>query len=140
VKETLMRLALVPIAVFWSSSALAASVEGQWLTDDRKGVVEIAPCGASVCGRIVRVLDLGSHVPATDVRNPDRPLRSRPIIGLLTLSGFVRSGAVWTGGRAYDPKSGKSYRASLQLNLDGSLRLTGCVFVICDSRRWTRVR
>ena len=135
-----MRFALLPFAVFWSSSALAASVEGQWLTDDRKGVVEIAPCGASVCGRIVRVLDRGPHVPATDVRNPDRRLRSRPIIGLLTLSGFVRSGAAWTGGRAYDPKSGKSYRASLQLNPDGSLRLTGCVFVICDSRRWTRLR
>ena len=28
----------------------------------------------------------------------------------------------------------------LQLNADGSLKVTGCVLVICDSRRWTRYR
>ena len=43
------------------------------------------------------------------------------------------------GGRAYDPKSGQSYRSSLKLEPDGSLKLTGCVLFICESRRWTRV-
>jgi uncharacterized protein (DUF2147 family) len=49
---------------------------------------------------------------------------SRPIVGLTTLSGFTRSGGDWSG-PAYDPKSGKSYRASLRLNAEGTLRLTG---------------
>jgi hypothetical protein len=80
----------------------------------------------------------GPSVPKTDVNNPDPNLRSRPILGLQTLSGFTRDGAVWSGGRAYDPKSGRSYRATLQLNPDGSLKLTGCVLFICQSRRWTR--
>ena len=66
--------------------------------------------------------------------------RSRPITGLRTLWGFSRSGATWKGGRAYDPKSGKSYRATLQLNRDGSLKVTGCVLFVCKSRRWTRYR
>ena len=26
-----------------------ASIEGQWLTEDRKGVVQIAPCGGQMC-------------------------------------------------------------------------------------------
>ncbi|PJG46784.1 hypothetical protein CAF53_20755 [Sphingobium sp. LB126] len=115
-------------------------VEGFWLTDDRKGVVQIAPCGEHICGRIVRVLDKGPGVPATDINNPDPHLRGQPIVGLLTLSGFNRDGAVWKGGRAYDPQSGRSYRATLGLNPDGSLKVTGCVLFICQSRRWTRAR
>ncbi|NWK98881.1 DUF2147 domain-containing protein [Sphingobium lactosutens] len=115
-------------------------VEGVWLTDDRKGVVQIAPCGDQICGRIVRVLDKGPGVPATDINNPDPGLRQQPIVGLRTLWGFTRDGAVWKNGRAYDPKSGRSYRATLQLDPDGSLKVTGCVMFLCRSRRWTRYR
>jgi uncharacterized protein (DUF2147 family) len=115
-----------------------ASPQSSWLTDDRKGVVEIAPCGERLCGRIARVLDKGPGVPRTDVNNPDPRLRSRPLIGLVTLSGFARRGDEWEG-RAYDPKSGKSYRSTLRVQPDGSLKVTGCVLFICESRRWTRV-
>jgi uncharacterized protein (DUF2147 family) len=121
-------------------AATEASPAGLWLTDDGKAVVRIAPCGAKLCGDIERVLDRGSNVPTTDINNPDPELRSRPITGLRTLWGFSRSGTAWKGGRAYDPKSGKSYRSTLQLNRDGSLKVTGCVLFICQSRRWTRYR
>ncbi|WP_255326486.1 DUF2147 domain-containing protein [Sphingobium sp. EM0848] len=122
-----------------AAGAMPHGVEGSWLTDDRKGVVQIAPCGPQMCGHIVRVLDKGPNVPATDINNPDPKRRGQPIMGLLTLSGFRRDGAIWKGGRAYDPKSGRSYRATLGLNPDGSLRVTGCVLFLCESQRWTRV-
>jgi uncharacterized protein (DUF2147 family) len=93
-----------------------------------------------LCGRIAEVLDRRPSVPRIDANNPDPRLRGRALVGLLTLWGFARDGAVWRGGRAYDPKSGKSYKSTLALEPDGSLRVTGCVFVICESRRWTRVR
>jgi uncharacterized protein (DUF2147 family) len=134
-----MRALLLPFAFGWSSAALATpSIEGLWLTDDRKGIVRIAPCGAYMCGRIAKVLDSAPNVPKTDIHNPDQRLRSRTILGLPTLTGFRGSGSTLKGGRAYDPKSGKSYRSSLQLEADGSLRVTGCVLFICESRRWTR--
>jgi uncharacterized protein (DUF2147 family) len=113
---------------------------GRWLTDDGKGIVRIAPCGAQLCGWIAEVLDKDPDIPTTDVNNPDRRLRGRPLLGLQTLSGFTRSGSAWRGGRAYDPKSGRTYRASLELAPDGSLKLTGCVLFICETRRWTRTR
>jgi uncharacterized protein (DUF2147 family) len=117
----------------------ANGLEGSWLTDDHKGVVRIAPCGDKLCGRIVQVLDRTPGIPRTDVNNPDKRLRSQPLVGLLTLTGFSRRGAVWQGGRAYDPKSGKSYRSTLQLEPDGSLKVTGCVLFICEDRHWTRL-
>ena len=114
---------------------LAASpgLAGDWVNADRSAVIRIAPCGGRLCGRIVRVLARG--VPTTDAHNPDRALRSRPLVGLAVLSGFSAAGA---GGRAYNPQNGRSYRATLRLNADGTLRVTGCVMVICRSQTWTR--
>jgi uncharacterized protein (DUF2147 family) len=109
---------------------------GDWVTADRSAVVRIGRCGATLCGRIVRVLARGA--PRNDVNNPDRARRGRPLVGVAVLSGFASDGA--GAGRAYDPKSGRSYRARLRLNPDGTLRVTGCVAIICRSQTWTRPR
>ena len=122
------------------AAAAAPDVTGLWLTDDGKGVVEVAPCGRNMCGKIVRVLDRRPGIPTTDVENPDPARRNRPIVGLQVLSGFKPGTNQWEGGQAYDPKKGSSYRSSMRLNRDGSLRITGCVLVICQSVRWTRTR
>lgn len=131
-------LALLLMLALPAAVAAAPAVEGRWLTDDGSAVIEIAPCGREMCGRIARVLAAGPDVPRADVNNPDRARRTRPLVGLRILWGFAPAAASWDGGRAYDPKSGNSYDASLRLNTDGSLRVTGCVLVICRSRRWTR--
>ncbi len=136
---TATKVALFLYLASAAPAAAAPTVQGRWLTDDGKGVVRIASCGSQLCGWIVQVLDKRPNVPKTDVNNPDPRLRNRPIVGLPTLLGFSRSGSVWSNGRAYDPKSGRSYRASLELNRDGSLKVTGCVLFICQSRRWTHV-
>lgn len=122
------------------AAASPATVEGLWLNDDRKGVVQIAPCGRKLCGTIVKVLDRNPNAPKTDVHNSDPKLRGRPIVGMPVLTGFEGSGGSWKGGRAYDPESGKSYRSFLELQPDGSLKVSGCILFICEARRWTRVR
>jgi uncharacterized protein (DUF2147 family) len=80
----------------------------------------------------------GPKVPLADVNNPDRSLRSHPLVGLQVLTGFARDGSTWTGGRAYDPKSGRSYKAKLAPGRDGSLTVTGCILFLCRSQSWTR--
>ena len=129
-----------PLALLAATPAVAAAaspLQGSWLTDDRKAIVAIAPCGERLCGRLARVLDKGPAVPKADINNPDSRLRSRPLTGLVILRGFVRRGDEWEG-RAYDPKSGRTYRSTLRFQPDGSLKVTGCVLFICQSRRWTR--
>lgn len=123
-----------------AGAAPVPSVQGNWLTEDRKGIVRIAPCGAHLCGTIARILDPHAPRSATDRNNPDPRLRGRPVLGLTVLSGFARSGKTWKGGLAYDPESGRSYRSTLTLNPDGSLKVTGCVLFVCQSKRWTRAR
>ena len=75
--------AVASIALMMLSGGTAASsVQGLWLTDDRKGIVRIAPCGARLCGTIARVLDTDRARPTTDRNNPDPRLRGRPILPL----------------------------------------------------------
>jgi uncharacterized protein (DUF2147 family) len=137
----IMRALLPPLALGLAAPALAApSIEGLWLNDDHKGLVRIAPCGSKMCGTIAKVLDNDSKAPKSDINNPDPKLRSRPFLGLPVLTGFEGSGGSWKNGRAYDPESGKSYKSYLQLQPDGSLKVTGCVLFICESKRWTRPR
>ena len=112
--------------------------EGYWVTADRTALVRIAPCGPKLCGTIVRVLAHGPKVPSTDLNNSEPSLRSRPLVGLEVLSGFRLRGSVWVEGRAYDPKSGRSYKARLTPNSDGTLTVTGCMFFICRSQTWRR--
>jgi uncharacterized protein (DUF2147 family) len=123
-----------------AASAAPPSIQGLWVTDDRSALVRIAPCGRLLCGNVAKMLDTGPNVPRTDVHNPDPRLRVRRILGMPVLSGFSGAGASWTGGRAYDPKSGRSYRSSLALAPDGALKVTGCVLFICETRRWQRAR
>lgn len=103
-------------------------------------MVTIAPCATGICGTLTRVLARGSNVPTTDINNPDPRLRGRSLVGVQILSGLKRQSTGWRGGTVYDPKSGRSYKASLTLDPDGALTVTGCLFIICRSQRWTRIR
>ena len=137
-----MRL-LVPAFAFLalaSAASAAPDISGNWMTEDKSGLVTIARCGNSLCGNLARVLVAKPGVPKTDVKNPDPVLRGRTLQGLRILHGFKPSDNGWEDGRIYDPKSGKSYRSMLKLNPDGSLKVSGCIAFICKSQRWTRAR
>ena len=121
-----------------ASSSSIPDVKGYWITADRTAVVRVTTCGTEVCGTITRILKRGPKVPRTDLNNPQPSLRSRPLIGLQVLSGFALRGSNWVGGRAYDPKTGKSYKAKLRPNADETLTVTGCVLFVCRSQTWQR--
>ncbi|TCM16425.1 uncharacterized protein (DUF2147 family) [Novosphingobium sp. PhB165] len=128
------------LAIFGSPQTVAAQtgVYGRWLTDDGAGVVEIAPCGSALCGKLVAVLD--PKAPAHDINNPDPARRALPLVGVSILTGLVRSGDGWSGGQAYDPKAGRTYRASIHLAQDGRLDVTGCLLFACRTKHWTRFK
>lgn len=118
-------------------AAMANSgVLGRWLTDDGSGVVEIAPCNGALCGKLVLVRD--PKAPNRDINNPDLDKRRRPLVGITILTGLMRSTDGWSGGHAYDPKTGRTYRTQIGLTKDGGLDVTGCVLFLCRTRHWTR--
>ena len=129
----------IPLFALLASPGLAAEpVTGTWLTDTKDGLIEIAPCGNRLCGRLVRSL-VPIKPPGTDINNPDARLRGRPILGMPVLTGFAEDGELWRGA-AYDPKNGKSYKTTLQRTGANTLKLTGCVAIFCRSVIWTKVK
>jgi len=137
-------LRTIPVTLLLSLAAAppahgAASVSGLWLTTEKDSIVEIAPCGGALCGRIARILKPNPDGPPRDINNPDPALRSRPIQGLPILTGFRDSGRNWEG-TAYDPRAGKSYRSYLTLLRDGTLEVKGCIGPFCRTKSWTPAR
>ena len=136
-----MRAMILLLLAALPAPALAApDLSGEWLVEDKSATVTIGRCGASWCGKVTRILVRQPGWKGTDVNNPDPKLRSRPVQGLPILSGFKPDAKGLSGGRIYDPKSGKTYRSMLRLNADGSLKVSGCIAFFCQSQRWTRAR
>ena len=136
-----MRLLITLSLLASATPAFAApDLSGEWLVEDKKATVRIGRCGPDWCGRIARILHRDPNWKGNDVNNPNPALKSRPVIGLPILTGFKPDASGLTGGRIYDPNSGKTYRSMLRLNRDGSLKVSGCIAVFCRSQRWTRAR
>jgi len=117
-------------------NALAATpLEGLWLTEPGDAVVEIGPCGAAVCGRIVW------HQGGPDLLNdqdPEPKRRLLSICGLEVLSDIRPSGSSWTGATLYDPEDGETYRQVAVTPMGDRLRLTVRVLLFSESTVWTR--
>ena len=116
-------------------------VVGRWKTETKNGVVEIARCGASICGRLVTSDILRTNPGLTDGRNVNPALRNRPLRGLLMLKDFTRgTGGVWENGTIYNGDDGKTYSARVTPIGPNQLKVRGCVFVpFCKTQTWTRV-
>jgi uncharacterized protein (DUF2147 family) len=123
--------ALIALAV----PAFAADpAEGIWRTrpDDNGnfGHVEIASCGAKLCGTLIRAFDSSGH-------EIDSPNIGRQIVWDMVADGegSYRDGKIWA------PDRDKTYRSKMELTGD-TLSVSGCVLggMICRASEWTRER
>jgi uncharacterized protein (DUF2147 family) len=131
--------AALMLAAAPNAANAAASIAGKWYTDGKDSIVEIAPCGATMCGRIAKILKPRGDGPAIDSNNPDPALRTRPILGLAILTDLKDSGKEWAGS-IYDPRAGKVYRSTVALLTTGTLRVKGCWGPFCRTVMFTPVK
>lgn len=121
--------------------AQTSTLVGAWKSPTRGGVIAIAVCGATVCGKLVDGDDLRAVPDATDIRNRNAALRARPLKGLLLLQGFTGGPERWVGGTVYNPDDGGTYSGAITRIDADHLRLKGCIiFPFCKTEVWTRVR
>lgn len=126
------------------TAAAADPAEGVWLTPGGQSKVQVAPCrndAKRLCGNIVWLKNpkRKDGSPVLDGSNPDPKLRTRPILGLSFITGFRRDApGRWSGGKIYNPSDGKTYASKLSIQPDGTLKVEGCVLVVCRGQTWTR--
>lgn len=113
-----------------ASAAAADPLEGMWRTaaDDNgnTGVIQVAPCGAALCGTLVQAFDgTGAEISTASV-------------GRQIISETVAQGDGEYRGKVYSPDRDATYASRLQLSGD-TLAVAGCVLGFCrDGGTWTR--
>lgn len=141
------RIAFLLITLLFSTQVLLAQdkILGNWLSEEKDGRIEIYKTGDKYSGKLVWGKDLveaDGKTPRkdrTDTKNPDAKLKSRPLLGLVLLTNFTYDDGEWTGGKIYDPKSGKTYSCTMKLKGD-KLEIRGYIGLSMFGRTtvWTR--
>jgi uncharacterized protein (DUF2147 family) len=137
-------LAALALAGAASTAQAADPVEGHWLVQSGSAKVRVAPCAtdrSKMCGTIVWLKSPAGKdgQPVTDANNPDAAKRAKPLVGLAMIRDFKPAGpGKWTGGKIYDPSAGKTYGSKMSINGDGTLKVEGCIAVVCQAQTWKR--
>ena len=128
---------LLVLATPWPAAADPDAIVGLWRTDHTDhgyAHVEVSRRDDLYEGRVVWLSepdfpagDPEAGRPKVDRLNPDPRRRGKPIIGLSLMTGFRYEEGLWKGGRIYDPETGKTYKCTIRLGDDGTLRLRGYV-------------
>jgi uncharacterized protein (DUF2147 family) len=133
-------LILAAAAVGSMTPSQVDNVAGRWMTETRHGVVEITPCGGSICGRLIDSDSIRANPQTRDEHNRDPARRKRPLKGLTMLEGFHGNAAHWENGSVYNPDDGGTYHGTLTMVDARTLKVRGCiVWPLCKSQLWKRV-
>ncbi len=140
----LQRLFIVgALLIAANSAADQRDVVGRWLSGDGDGWIDVQLDGDSLIGITAGSPNTGEgDPPRQDDLNPDPALRSRSLDGLTIMSGLRYAGDnKWTDGTIYDPNSGKTYKCTLTLIDENTLKLRGYIGISLFGRSdtWTRV-
>jgi uncharacterized protein (DUF2147 family) len=139
-------LAILLLFLLAAPSATAQSLTpiGVWQDASSRIWVEIAPCGAQLCGKIVwfKSPNNAQGEPLLDLKNTDPALRRRSLLGLTILTGLRRADENrWVDGKIYNPQDGVNYEALITIQDNGDLRLRTYVLLplFGKTRIWTRI-
>ena len=135
------------------SFAIAADEDrilGLWNTAEKDCKIEIFKCGDKYCGRIAWLKEplypaddeMGmAGRPVVDRQNPNPDLRSRPLVGLQLMEGFIYVGNnVWEKGTIYNPENGETYKCKMTLVTPDHLEVRGFIGIplLGGTSIWTR--
>jgi uncharacterized protein (DUF2147 family) len=126
----------------------ADDIVGVWLTDGGDSKIEIKKEGDKYNGKIIWLKEPNQTAndpepgqPKRDAKNPDPAKQKDPIVGLALLKNFTWDGSgAWSGGKIYDPESGKLYSCTMKLKDEKTLDVRGYIGIPALGRTtvWTR--
>ena len=120
-------LALIALATAQASPPTA--IEGRWVNPTHNVIVDIAPCGESLCGT----------VQSASAQAQQAATKGTPhLIGTQLLTDLKPNGSVWEG-KLFVPDRNLHVEAKIQPEGANQLKVSGCEIGICKSQLWARV-
>ncbi|WP_160143967.1 DUF2147 domain-containing protein [Chryseolinea soli] len=101
---------------------------GVWESEEKNLLIKISKEGAHFVGTMTYYQCATETIMRSrvDIENPDPRLVSRKLLGLKLVEKLSYQGNdVWGGGKIYDPNSGKTYDARVQLTNSNTLVVRG---------------
>jgi uncharacterized protein (DUF2147 family) len=136
---------LMMLAALLASPPAQAQVEGEvsgiWLTQAGDAKVRVSRCAGGICGVVVWLRDpinAATGKPQVDDKNPNPALAKRPMIGLPLFMGMRPAGPNKWSGQIYNADDGSSYASNISVAGPDSLKVEGCVGMLCGGETWTR--
>ncbi len=142
-KKVLTLFALLALVISLNAQK-ATAILGKWSTENGKSVVEIYQQNGVFYGKMIELknpIDPDTGKPKLDKENPEAKLKSRPLLGLVIMTGIkFESDNYWGGGEIYDPESGNTYSCRLKMNGNDQIDMRGYMgfSLIGRSTIWTR--
>ena len=134
---------LLAVAGVARGQTRADDVVGIWQTHgDKPAKVQIFKNGDRYDGKIIFLqFPLDNGKPLLDKNNPDSGKKTRPVLGLVILTGFHFDTDEWTDGDIYDPEKGKTYSCTMTQKDKNTLKVRGYIGISLIGRTevWTRV-
>ncbi|MCH8182026.1 MAG: DUF2147 domain-containing protein [Proteobacteria bacterium] len=127
-----------------NNAAEVRNITGIWTSEELGFELEIYGCGnGSLCGRVVSYSKSSDYadVPKTPPR--EEAAGDQRIVGRELLSGFVadqENGTKWHNGRIFNPKDGRTYKSTITLADEDTLKLRAYVGIPIFGRDLTLKR
>ena len=118
------------------------AIVGTYLKADGKSKVEFYKAGATYSGKVVWLNEPNDKdgKPKKDVKNPDKSLREKPLMGLVTITGLKYDGnGKYIEGKAYRPAEGDEVKFKVTVNNDGTISVTGTKFGFSKTEVWKKL-
>lgn len=141
------RIGAAALLLFVASSGKSQSandIVGTWFNAEKDGKIQIYKQGDAFFGKLSWLKNPTLNGKTrTDENNQDASQRSRPLLGLVLLRDFKHDGGnVWSGGKIYDPKNGKTYSCKMTLASRNQLDVRGYIGtpLLGRTTTWTRAQ
>jgi uncharacterized protein (DUF2147 family) len=129
--------------VCFSFSANAQQLVGKWKTIDdetgkAKSIIQIYEQNGKYYGKIIELLlpeDKGKLCDKCSGNN-----KNKPIEGMVIMEEMSKDGDSFSGGKIMDPKSGKTYKCSIEFDGKDALKVRGFIGIslIGRTQTWKR--
>jgi uncharacterized protein (DUF2147 family) len=134
---------IIAIIATVSVYAQSVSIEGTWLVESGKAKIKIIKVGDVYNGSITWLKEpLRDGKPKLDIKNSDKKLQSRPILGMNLLSGFKKvSETKYEDGKIYDAEKGDLYSCTIKIKSEKVIEVRGYVGIslLGKTQTWNKV-